>query len=81
VQKFHPGCAFASHMVNLTADNIPSAARPTSAPGVIDSFLHGTDLKLKKKNCRSYITFQLLEIRITASIHPLKEVNVFTLIV
>ena len=49
MQKFHPGCAFASHMVNLAADNIPSAARPTSAPGVIDFFLHGTDLKFKKK--------------------------------
>ena len=35
--------ALASHVVNLIACSIPSAARPTSAPGVVDFFLCGTD--------------------------------------
>lgn len=41
--------ALASHVVNLTTYSIPSAARPTSAPGVVNFFLCGTDLKTKNK--------------------------------
>lgn len=77
-----PEYAVALHMVTLTAAVIPSVARPTPVTEATNSFLHGIDFKIvKKKNVElTHRTFQPLETKIIASIHPLKEVNVFTLI-